>query len=88
MPPVLRQILVSSEDIFLRVLCWCVSGITDILPLIFIVYLHPALVLHLFVLCHFALTPLDNLHYFNLHRLIFSLTPVGWLRSLVLTPYF
>lgn len=53
----------------------------------FIVCLHPALVLHLF-LFPFAFTPLDNLQHFNLHPLIFILTPVDWLHSLMLTPYF
>jgi len=48
MQPVLQQILVSSEHIFLWALCWYINGITDILRLIFIVYLHPPLVLHLF----------------------------------------
>ena len=77
MPPVSRQILVSSEPIFLRALHGYVNGITDFLPLIFIAYLHPALVLHLFVICPFALTPLDNLHYFNLHPLFFIQHPLA-----------
>jgi hypothetical protein len=55
---------------------------------LFIVYLHPALALHLFVLCPFALTSLNSLYHFNLRPVIFSFTPVGWLRSVMLTPNF